>query len=109
MTTVSLPRRPGLGSMVLGLPAGRRRDEGRGGTWGAQGWCDGEGWDRVAGGHWGLLLPSRFRGDGVGLMQCHTPAPQSGRCGGPAGGTAVPPVPLRRRMGSDHLVSALGP
>lgn len=33
----------------------------------------------------------------------------SGRVQGTRGGTAVPPVPLRRRMGSDHLVSALGP
>lgn len=31
MTTVSLPRCPGLGSMVLGLPAGRRWDEEHGG------------------------------------------------------------------------------
>lgn len=61
----------------------------------------------MAGGVGGLLLPSGFWGDGVGLMPHRMLAPQPAR--GSRGGMAVPPVPLRSRMGSDHLVSALGP
>lgn len=87
MTTASLPRRTGVGSMVLGLPAGRRRDEGHGGgTRGARRWCDGKGRDRAAGGDRGPLLPSGFWGDGVGPIPCHVPAPHPGGCRGLAGG-----------------------
>lgn len=78
MTTTALLRRAGAGSMVLGLTAGRRRGEGYGGTRRAQGRCDG----------WGIgdHFSRRFWGDGTGLMLCHVPAPQPGRCRGPAGG-----------------------
>lgn len=43
----------------------------------------------MAGGHRGLLPPSGFWGDGIGLMQHHMPAPQPGRCRGARGDSSA--------------------
>lgn len=102
--TTSLRRRVGAGSMALGLSAGRKRGEGYGGdTVGVGDGAMGEGgmgWPGDMGQRFSWVTQGR-----CGATRRHP----NGAGAGDRRGTDVPLVPLRRRMGSDHLVSALGP